>query len=84
LWLFAVLASVMMLVVAWFERHPLSFGTPPVVPDDAGRTQLIWASVLFALSLLPLVGPGASRGLRVFGILYAMLGIWLLLATWLG
>jgi hypothetical protein len=63
--IFAALASVVMLVGSWFERHPLTFGSEPVVPDDAGRTQLIWTTILFAVSVLAGLNWTTTGGLCV-------------------
>ena len=82
-WLTATIASAIMLIYSEPERHPL-FDPDPVVPDNAGRSLLVWGTIFFVLSVLPLIWPGAPRTLRVFGVLYAMLGAWLLAGTWLG
>jgi hypothetical protein len=68
---------------SYLEQHPL-FEPDPVVPDNAGRSLLVWGAILFVLSVLPLVGPGAPQPLRVIGVLYAMLGFRVLIGSWLG
>lgn len=82
-WLFLALASFVMLVAYWLDGESL-LGPDPDVPVEKARSLLVWATILFASSVLPLAWTGAPRPLRVFGALYAIPGVWILAVTWLG
>ena len=69
LWLALTFAT----LVVWFNAvlSTLSFGAsdgPPPEPDQMLVTAI---PVLFVLSLLSLLGPGSSGGLRLFGLIWA-------------
>lgn len=58
-------------VFACLSAFTLGYSSGP--PPEADRAPVIAMPVLFALSLVPLLDPGAPKGLRVFGVIWATL-----------
>lgn len=74
-------------LVAWLAGGMDLAGDSAVDTGETDGSQpstvgLVLAVIVFAGSVWPLVSSGAPRALRVFGIVYAFAGAWVLFELW--